>query len=147
MSDRTGLAAKVPMLELCRQMAEIPALAKAFGNSVVFWNPVATRYGGPMTSQPREYRLRCEVEIRLKGAIPAPLPCEMLAWLKGKAVMLRDQTVAGRTGWDVRVLRAKGCPSFDILDPDQVAQACIAASPRCLTCSPPRAAAVLEGGE
>jgi hypothetical protein len=132
-SARTGLAAEVPTLDLCREMAAIPALAEAFKDSVWCW--CENMIKGQL----------CQREI-LSGPIlkdldrslglvrhSAPTVRELLAWLTKEC---RDKM--GRT----RIICASGIPEafcyiwpcdgidqrYDITDPDALARACIEAA-------------------
>ena len=102
---RTGLPAEVPSLDLCREMAAIPALAEAFKESALTWWCLTESEWGLL---PRNL---------VGNNIPAPTVREMLAWLF--AYGHRD-TEDGEIWVGVSV-------GFSITDPDALAQACIAA--------------------
>ena len=124
MAARTGLAAEVPTLDLCREMAAIPALAEAFGESAVEWfhaedvDFLVTR-GTRVPIFPPSYR------------IPAPLVSEMLAWLlairRGINRGVADREYAERNGEPLMYIGTDECRA-DITDPDALARACIAAA-------------------
>jgi hypothetical protein len=105
--SRTGLAAEVPTLELCRDMAAVPALAEAFRKSSVCIDPshdrpVHIRIGGTAGS--------C---AEAKMCYPAPTVREMLLTLK--------QIRGVEWPWAIP-------ETDDITDPDALARACIEAA-------------------
>jgi hypothetical protein len=152
-SARTGLAAEVPTLGLCREMAAIPALAEAFKGSILLWasyeEPLWTDSSEPRIcgykNQPVRLTLADELEVFAEGGhleaigkkscahyvpvYPAPTPLRMLRLLKA----LPDG-IADSTHWKVSLQFVVGpgkCDKFrdfDITDPDALARACIEAA-------------------
>jgi len=121
--SRTGLAAAVPTLDLCRDMAAVPALAEAFVGSAVKWARVNR---GPVRS--RGWRLimdsdRERYQSIRNYVIPAPLVALMLAWLRIHPV---------GAAWSIggRIASFSLLQWSDLHDPDILARYCIKATRR-----------------
>ena len=126
--SRTGLAAEVPTLELCREMAAIPALAEAFKDAaLVWWDNL--EFG---------IHLYLREEETTDGGDPAPTVREMLEWLAGRDEYRRqipndsrlkgETPSVGNTSWAVWVDTLTTETSRDIVSPDALARACIEAA-------------------
>jgi hypothetical protein len=125
-SGRTGLAAEVPTLELCRKMAAIPALAEAFKGSTLVWfhNPKATF---PIPGIAERGWLSVEILV-----CPAPTVREMLAILLTKATMERAKIGWWHKGDTVELTMPGTGPDgmlgcYPITEADAIARACIEA--------------------
>ena len=106
--SRTGLAAEVPSLELCREMAAIPAFVEPFRETTLVW------------LDDGEHGIGLTERESVDEDIPAPTVREMLAWLKGKGTDL--------FGWTAEVQSGEWSVSYDITDPDRLARARIEAA-------------------
>jgi hypothetical protein len=104
---RTGLAAHVPTLDLCREMAAIPALAEAFKNTPLTWWMLTQSEWGIV---PRAL---------MGNNIPAPLCDEMLAWLDLQGYIVQDSAI--HVGTEYHAV-------YGITDPDALARACLEAA-------------------
>jgi|GEM_PF-5627134 len=112
MSARTGLAAKVPTLELCKQLANVKATF--FGKSALVFHRVGAC---AWTERPSERANDCGKE----GCVPAPFVEEMLEYLR----MLPGDKVS-QSCWTVSV--DGDDEQWGITDADDVAHACIEAT-------------------
>lgn len=108
--SRTGLAAAVPTLELCREMAAVPALAEAFKESALVWDVEVP------------FIVRRECQLIQAGRLPAPLVGEMLAWLKTRGATINQHFALWLPGVDF--------PMVDATSPDALARACVEAARR-----------------
>lgn len=117
--SRTGLAAHVPTLDLCREMAKNPALAEAFKESALDW---LTYPDGRVEVTPRYRPLPFGFTT-----IPAPLCGEMLKVLK--RIKYRPPKISDpiQNDWVVWLPFCSEPSHFDITKPDALARCCIEA--------------------
>ena len=117
MTPRTGLAAEVPTLELCREMAAVPALAEAFEDCVFSREVIGVNvWGIGLTAEIKADRAS---GLTHNKGIRSPLPCEMLAWLKAKRIPQSNWMLWTNPVDDI---------DYDITDPDSLARALIEAA-------------------
>jgi len=139
-SARTGLAAEVPTLDLCHEMAGVPALLKQFSRSDKYaddgayaqWHVYAKgddlegdlvlRY-----EDARKYKwFYGGKRLNFYATYPAPTVREMLAWLEKL-----PYTKVKPHDTDFSVIVVTGLLTYskrDITDPDAMARACIEAA-------------------
>ena len=112
--SRTGLAAEVPSLELCREMAAIPAFVEPFRETTLVW------------LDDGEHGIGLTERESVDEDIPAPTVREMLAWLRlelGSEPVGYDGCNHYIETWNGRQI------DLDIItDPDALARACIEAA-------------------
>jgi hypothetical protein len=110
---RTGLAAHVPTLDLCREMRKVPALKAAFADSALV-HVGYSLVGNDLTWQ-------VEPQRKDGKGIPAPLVGEMLEYLR--------MLPSGKVGQAYWVVNVDGSDEpWGITDADDVARACIEAA-------------------
>lgn len=127
-AERTGLAAEVPTMEWSIKLDAVPELREAFKDSYASWwhYPVAGPVLEPRTDNPTEFGRH----------VAAPLVGKMLEWLFSldpKKVLVRlfggnEGSIKGHveiTTFPKGVAFRRA--TFYITDPDELAQACLAA--------------------
>ena len=120
MTPRTELAAEVPSLELCREMAATPALAKAFKVSYAVW------FTFPDMPTRNDLRLRASLDPFVDNpTFPAPTVRDMLVVLTDLAI--KDAGLNGDDKPEIYDWQEYIFP-HQITDPDALARALIEAA-------------------
>ena len=111
----SALSAHVPTLDLCREMAAIPAFVEPFRESALVW------------LDDGEHGIGLTERESVDEDIPAPLCDEMLAWLKPELERQPSRGYYDDT-WAVEDRRGAVLDVTTFTDPDALARACIEAA-------------------